>query len=68
MSVKTAADERVEAARENIASAMESLGNVVFQRPWGWDEFSQEYRPRLIAALELLVKVDNTLNPLWINP
>ena len=57
MSVRTAADEKIDEAKDHIQKAIECLSEVVINRCYGTSEYSEDYlnklRKRFIGLLDL---------------
>ncbi len=47
MSVRTAADEHLDAAKDHLRAARKELLEVLDENTWGSDEFKKEYRELL---------------------
>lgn len=62
MSVRTAADDRVDEAKERVAEAIGNLGYLISEPDtWGMEDFSQEYRQRINQAFDKLREVRELL-------
>lgn len=69
MSVKTTADEKLDAAKWNIRDAYQSLAEIVVQKIWGYDEFGSEYKDKIQEAMNTLLNLEKELGePIYSRP
>lgn len=61
MSVRTAADEKLDEARESVQTAISALGGIVIGEQWGHDEYNPEFRKQLNDAFDELRAVREKL-------
>lgn len=61
MSVTTAADIELEAAKEEIQDAIKNLSEIVVNRCWGWNDFGSAYRAKIAQSLADLIVIRDRL-------
>ncbi len=61
MGVTTAAHERIDDAKENVANAINNISAIAIERVWGWDEFNKEFRQELNKILFELMDIRDRL-------
>ncbi len=61
MSVITEANEKIEAAQDDIQSAIENLSAIVVDKVWGSDEFNAGYRAKIFNAFQIMVNLGEEL-------
>ena len=61
MSVTTTADEKLKSAREHIRSAVSDLGNIVIEKCWGSDDFTDIAQKRIKDIFIKLLDIRNEL-------
>jgi hypothetical protein len=57
MSVITTADEKRDAAKDNIKAAIKNLSEIIVDEVWGSDDFNQEYKTKLFLAMSTLLEI-----------
>lgn len=50
MGVRTTADERLDEARTHLREARRILLSLIGDEPWGWDDYSDEYKEKVWQA------------------
>ncbi len=61
MSVQTTADDCRDKAREGVLDAIRGLSQIVVERCWGYDEYTEEYRYELSEVLQGLIVIRERL-------
>lgn len=61
MSVRTTADEKRDAAKDNIENAIKNLSEIVVDKVWGYDDFTKEYKKELLMATLKLIEIRDCL-------
>ena len=61
MSAQTTADESRDGAQDHIDDAVSCLASLVIEQVYGWDDYSEEYRGKLRAALMDLLRIQSEL-------
>jgi len=62
MSVRTAADERLDSAHQHIKEAIRDLSAIVIEECWGYDEYKEEYTEKIHEVLQELMTLKKKLN------
>lgn len=57
MSLTTTADERIITAKDHIELALKALQDATYYQTWGYDEFTSEYREKIVSATDELYKM-----------
>ena len=57
MSVITTADEIIEDVRKDLDRAIFQMKRLVFDDVWGWDDYTKEYREKMLDNLVELKKM-----------
>ena len=57
MSVRTTADENLDAAKESVNKAINSLSEIVISNCWGSDEYSEDYSNTIEDILNALLQL-----------
>ena len=58
MSVRTTAQEIRDKAKDHIDEARRQLTRLIGEQPWGWDDWSAEYRREVTQAWLNLSQMD----------
>lgn len=61
MSVRTTADEKRDAAKDNIEKAIKNLSEIIIDKVWGHDDFTQEYKKELFLAMSKLIEIQDRI-------
>lgn len=61
MSVRTTADEKLDAAREAVQTALVALSDIIVDECYGHDEYKPEFRQQLGEAFGALLAVRGKL-------
>jgi len=61
MGVVTSADEHLYEAKENISKAVSELSEIVINKCWGHDDFSEEYKAKIKNTFLTLLELRDDL-------
>ncbi len=60
--MQTAADDLRDSTRESITEAIKNLAEIVIDKVYGHDDYTEEYKNRLTEVLIDLIKIANKLD------
>jgi hypothetical protein len=61
MAVVTEADERRDQVIVHINAALKELNVIIYKRCWGWEDYRQDYRDKLIEIQATLLRFRDEL-------
>jgi hypothetical protein len=61
MGVLTTADETLEHLRKDLNKCIHELKELVFEEPWGIDQFDKSYRIKLMKNLNRVMEIKDDL-------